>query len=82
MSVTGRLNIEINVWCPECNKLIDLLRVDGLTDDGWIYDLVMPRDSHWYNACKDFSKAYLESFGEDFKCPHCRKVIYIGVILY
>jgi len=82
MSVTGTLNISIDVWCPECGKLIDLLSITNLLDDGWIYDVVMPQNKHWSGACKDFSEEYLESFGEDFKCPHCDKIIYIGEIIY
>lgn len=82
MSVTGSLNISVDVWCPECGECIDLISVDGLRDDGWIYNLVMPKDEHWSGACMDFSKEYLETFGEDFKCPHCSKVIYIKEIEY
>ena len=82
MGVTGRLNISIDVWCPECGELIDLISADGLSDDGWIYELVMPKNEPWSGACKDFSKEHLESFGEEFRCPHCDKVIYIGKIIY
>ena len=80
MSVTGKLNISIDVWCPECDKRIDLMSIDSLRDDGWIFDLVLPSDKHWSGACKNFSESYLESFGEDFRCTHCKKIIYIEEI--
>ena len=83
MKITnGNLSISVNVQCPECGGIIDLLTVDGLGDDGWIYKLVMPKDKHWSGACNDFSKDHKETFGEDFKCPDCEKTIYIKEIEY
>jgi hypothetical protein len=77
----GYLNIKIYVDCPNCNERIDLLS-SPYTDDGWIYELVMPKDGPWSGACDDFSKEYIDSFGEDFECEHCGKVIDVGNILY
>ena len=82
MSVNGSLKISIDSWCPQCDKLIDLISIDELRDDGWIYELVMPNDKPWSGACEDFSKGYLEAFGTEFKCPHCDKIVYIKNILY
>jgi len=82
MSVHGSLNISVDVWCPECGELIDLISIDRLREDGWIHELVMPKEGFWSGACEDFSKEYLDAFGDDFMCPHCDKVIYIGEILY
>lgn len=82
MTVNGALNISVDVSCPECHKCIDLISIDILREDGWIYDLVMPTSKHWAGACKDFSTEYLDAFGEDFRCPHCNKVINIGEIEY
>ncbi len=83
MSVTGSLEIQVNVWCPECGEHINLLDDEGLKADGWIYDLVMPSDgTPWSDACKDFSKEHLDTFGEDYKCSKCDKTIYIKEIQY
>lgn len=78
----GVLDISIDVICEHCNEMINLLNCDGLTDDGWIYDLVMPKNDHWSGACMDFTKAHIEAFGEPFYCPKCDKELDIGEICY
>ena len=75
------LKIRVEYECPHCNEYVDLLQ-SPFTDDGWIYDLVMPKDKCWSDACEDFSKEYRESFGEEFKCPECGGLVDIGEIEY
>jgi len=78
--VDGRLNIEINITCPHCEHYFDLMEDQNLLDDGWLHNLVMPNDNHWSDACNDFSKEYYNSFGEDYTCPSCDKIVDIGKI--
>lgn len=75
------LKIEVKFECPHCKEYIDLLQ-SPFTDDGWIYDLVMPNDRPWSGACQDFSKEYENTFGEKFECPECGKHVDIGKIEY
>ena len=72
------LDISVDVECPHCEHFFDLFDCYELKDDGWLYDLLMPKDSHWSDACKDFSKEHLDTFGEPFLCPKCDKEIDIG----
>jgi predicted RNA-binding Zn-ribbon protein involved in translation (DUF1610 family) len=75
------LNITAEYECPHCEKSLDLFETD-LTDDGWLYQLLMPDDNHWSGACKDFSKEHIDNFGEDFSCPECGEIIDIGEVTY
>jgi len=81
--VHGSLSITVLVECPNCNESFDLISdCDHLRDDGWIYELVMPRDSHWSGAVEDFEKLHDDAFGEPFLCPKCGKRVVIGRIDY
>ena len=79
---TGNLTVSVIITCINCYHVIDLFSIQELIDDGWLYNLLMPRDGPWSGACKDFSKEYRDSFGEDFKCPGCDKIIEIGEIYW
>lgn len=81
MSVNGRLEIQINVICPYCGEETNLLDIDSKYNE-WVYEIVMPTNSHWSGACRNFTREYLNNFGNDFKCPECDKDIYIREIWY
>ena len=39
--VNGNLRISVNVECPECGEVIDLMSMPEFTDDGWLYEQVL-----------------------------------------
>jgi DNA-directed RNA polymerase subunit RPC12/RpoP len=82
METTGSLNISVNVKCTHCGHYFDLLEDDRLREDGWIYNIVMPSDRHWCNACQDFSEEHRRCFGGEYCCPKCGKEILIKEIEY
>ena len=70
------LNLELNVECPnpECTEWFDLFDIQELTDDGFLYKLVVPNDRHW--GCEDFQKQ-LDDAGIEIHCPKCHTKIEI-----
>jgi len=73
------LNITVIWKCNHCEEYQDLFEDENLTDEGWLYDLMLED----YNmGCNDktFSEAYSESFGEEYRCPKCEEVVEIGEV--
>lgn len=61
MSEIARLRISLNVDCPKCDDLIDILETD-LNEEGDIIDAVIP-SGNWISAHREFSC--------EVKCPNC-----------
>jgi len=70
------LSLELNVECPnpECSEYFDLFRNKELTDDGFLYKLVVPKNDFW--GCDDFQKQ-LDQAGIEIHCPKCKTKIEI-----
>ncbi len=69
----SELNISVDVECPYCEHSHDLLQLSEFTDDGMIYDHVMPNDSPW--SCT-------EPLNREFDCEECNETFLIGKIDY
>lgn len=68
--VTGSISIEVNVECPHCEAYIDLMEIECMKGDGFIYARVFGDRF----GCKDF--------GKEIDCPDCGKAFEIGEIEY
>ena len=68
------MSLELWVDCPyeNCNGFFDLFKIERLTDEGLLYDLVCPKDSFW--GCEDFQKK-LDEYEIEITCPECGKKI-------
>jgi hypothetical protein len=64
------MSLELNVECPnaDCTEYFNLFDIQELTDDGFLYTLVVPKDGPW--GCRDFQKQ-LDDAGIEIHCPKC-----------
>ena len=74
MSAEASLSIEINVECPneECGDYFDLMKIEGLNDEGQLLSVACPSKGHW-------SESH-EKFNLDIACPACNQKIKIDGI--
>lgn len=65
------MSIELNVECPnpDCSEYFDLFDMQELTEEGFLYNLVLPKTGFW--GCKDFQKK-LDDSGIEIHCPKCK----------
>lgn len=64
------LTVEVNIDCPHCDNVFDLLEIEGLNDGGWLYTKIFDSSGGW--GCKNFN--------EVVDCPNCKKEIKVGDI--
>ena len=64
------LDVNAYVECPYCEESFDLFYMDTLTDDGYIYNELMPRDEIWGK----------DNWGEIVGCPGCGEKMIIGSV--
>jgi len=68
-TVNGALHISVDIECPACKEIINLLDHDQFHDDGYLYKEVLEGDEM---GCK--------ALGDEFKCPECHERFIIGDI--
>jgi hypothetical protein len=77
MEIEGNLRVTAYIDCPSCDNIIDLFEDHHLVEDGWVYEILFDSDGF---GCENFSGNYKFSFGEDYVCPKCKKVLNITKI--
>ena len=68
--VDGNLRISVNVECPGCGEVIDLMKFSKFTDDGWIYTAVLESEATF--GCDDLD--------ETMTCPECKTEFEVGAV--
>ena len=68
----ANISLEINVECPHCEDYIDLLDIQYLCDDGYIYNKCLSSTRSW--GCDDFN--------EEVECPSCNKQFKVGNVVW
>jgi len=58
----AQISISVLVYCPYCEEIIDLMDLQYLNDDGYIYSQILSKES--------FGK---ENWNEVIECPDCKK---------
>lgn len=73
------ITVELNVECPnpDCGNVFDLFEMQQLTEEGILFDIVMPSDKQW--GCKDLQKE-LDNNRLEIRCPECKTKIEIGEV--
>jgi uncharacterized protein YbaR (Trm112 family) len=69
--VDAELIIKIEVECPDCEDVIDLLELSSMTDDGYIHSRSLGDNGF---GCKDFNETII--------CPECKNEFKIKDINY
>jgi len=62
--------IQILVECPHCEESINLMNIEELKEDGYIYSQLL---------CGDFGK---ENWEETVECPDCKKEFVVGNVVW
>lgn len=66
------IRIEINVECPHCEEYINLLELDEMVEEGYIYVRCFPDGEQW--GCNGLN--------ETIECPECKKDFIIEDVQY
>jgi len=61
-AVRPTLTIKLNVNCPECDYLFDMVEETNLNEEGWLLNKLLP-ESEWANAHDNFECSVI--------CPKC-----------
>lgn len=69
--VNGELRISVDVVCPKCDEVIDLVQINKFTDDVYIYKEVLEGDEL---GCKDLN--------DEVTCPECKYEFLVGEIAW
>ena len=70
--VNGTLNISVNVECPACKDVINLLDHAQFRDDGYLLGEVLVGNAWEVFGCTDL--------GDEFTCPKCHETFIISDI--
>lgn len=49
-TVEADLNIELVILCPDCDEWIDLMRIEGLNDEGQLTNEACPGKGNWTDS--------------------------------
>lgn len=74
IKIEAEFTLHVDIECPYCEHDFNLFDCSEMTDDGMIYNKLMPDDDHWSDAGKNFNKKV--------DCPDCKKEILISNISY
>jgi len=74
VTVDGNFELVAEFECPYCMDVVDLFKIDNLTDDGWIHHHLMPRDGSQWSDVGPINK--------EVECPRCEKSFIAGTATY
>jgi hypothetical protein len=73
--VNGSLAICVYADCPKCQALIDLCELEEMTEEGYIYSLIMKdRFRNDRDSWKDI--------GCEFECPSCAEKLILDELMW
>ena len=76
---SASLEIEINVECENCGHNFNLFDQEYLTEEGLLYDIVLPEGGPW--GCENLD-AVLEHYGRSVTCPLCKNELKVGDVVW
>lgn len=66
--VNVALDISCLATCPKCDDIFDLFEMEDLTEEGYLFDELLPREETWGK----------DHWGEIVKCPECGEKMIIN----